>query len=137
MTFYHGTNADLAIGDILVPGAQLGVSVNHGRSEHVYITWDGFTSDEDEGYRVAMTEALAWARTACMVAEDEQDAEDPEAFVYIVEPLGAVEPDGAIDEQVGEEARRTSSARIIGVVDPYDLELYLPKPCYGSTYLSV
>jgi hypothetical protein len=137
MTFYHGTNVDLAIGDILVPGVQLGGSTNHGRSEHVYMTWDGFTEDANEGYRVALTEALAWARTACMVAEDEQGAEDPEAFVYIVEPLGEVLSDDSGDEQVGDEARRTSSARIIGVVDSYDLELYLPKPCYGATYLSV
>lgn len=31
-TFFHGTNADLPLGGILVPGEELGHSANHGRS---------------------------------------------------------------------------------------------------------
>lgn len=132
--YFHGTDADLPIGAILVPGAALENSKDHGRSDHVYLTCDGGSSD---GYDVAVREALGWARTACMVAEDDGNNENPTAFVYIVEPLGEVEPDNAIDDQVGSEAVRTTSARIVGVLDHYDLELYLPSPCYGPTYLAL
>lgn len=137
MTYFHGTNVDLPIGEILVPGVELGESRNHGRSEHVYMTWDGFSDNPDVGYGTAVREAFAWALTACMVAEDEGDDETQQAYVYIVEPLGEVEPDEACDEQVGEESVRTSSARIVGVMDPYELQLHLPYPFYGEDYLNL
>lgn len=133
--FFHGTNVDLPIGAILVPGVEL-ESSNYGRSSHVYMTHDDFTpeSDDDAPYDVALREALAWGRTACMLAEESGDGEQS-AFVYVVEPLGAVEADGS--EDVGSEAVRTSSARIVGVMDHYDLEEYLPSPCFGETYLAI
>jgi len=130
MVYYHGTDADLVIGDILIPGAELGVSANHGRSNHVYMTTDTF--DAPDAKDIALTEAFMWARTACMVAEDEREEEDPTAFVYIVEPIGAVEADGG--EDVGDEAVRCGSARIIGYVDGYDLLDYMPA--YGKSYIS-
>lgn len=128
MTFYHGTNADLEIGDILVPGEVLSVSANYGRSAHVYMTTDEFGANND----TAIREAYMWARTACMVAEDEEIEEDPCAYVYVVEPLGAVEADGG--EDVGEEAVRTSTARIVGIVDGYDLLSDYPMT-YGKSYI--
>lgn len=128
MTFYHGTNAELNIGDILIPGIELGVTANHGRSNHVYLT-----NDEQVGEDIAMREAYKWAATACSVAEDEETDPDPTAYVYIVEPLGGIEPDGCSDGDVGEEAVRTTSAVIVGVVDPYDLYAY--RPNYGKHYL--
>lgn len=135
--FFHGTDADLNIGDVLVPGSVLNVSANYGRSEHVYMTWDNFIPDEDEeltAHVVALKEAYAWARTACMVAEDERGEEDVQAFVYIVEPLGEVFPDDSCDDGVGDEAVRTSSAVIVGVVDVYDLFDF--RPAYGDDYLN-
>jgi hypothetical protein len=130
MTFFHGTNADLNIGDILLPGDQLSTNMNHGRSAHVYMTADQ-AAGVSEG--TAISEAYAWARTACMVAEDEDAEEDQCAYVYIVEPCGSVEVDGSDD--VGEEAFRTTSAVITGFVDPYDL--YEMKPGFGNHYLMV
>lgn len=136
MTYFHGTNADLQLGELLVPGAHLGVSSNHDRSDHVYLTWDGFnSSDVEEAKEYAMKEAYAWARTACMVAEDETGDDDQHAYVYIVEPIGSVEADGSTDEGVGEEAVRCGSARIIGVVDAYDL--YDLRPSFGQNYLNL
>lgn len=126
MTFFHGTNADLSIGDLLLPGALLHVTANHGRSEHVYMTSDSLVD-----YDYAVKEAYAWARTACMVAEDEGTDEEPEAYVYIVEPLEAVEADGG--EDVGDEAFRTGTARIIGVVDAYDLLQH--HTGHGNSYI--
>lgn len=131
-TYFHGTNADLPIGAVLLPGEQLGVSMNHGRSKHVYMTTDTFTEANGKGRSVAVREALAWARTACMVEEEEDDDAEPYAFVYIVQPLGDVEPDSS--EDVGEEAVRTSHAVIIGVVEEEELYDYLPA--YGKSYLS-
>lgn len=136
MTYFHGTNADLQLGEILIPGSALGVSANHGRSDHVYLTWDGFNpSDVEAAKAYAMKEAYAWARTACMVAEDETGDDDQQAYVYIVEPVGAVEPDGSLDEEVGEEAVRCGSARIVSVVDGYDL--YDFRPSFGQDYLNL
>lgn len=133
--FFHGTNVDLPIGAILVPGVELDSS-NYGRSSHVYVTHDGFMPEDPDvdPYDVALREAFAWARTACMIAEESSD-EEQSAFVYIVEPLGAVEEDGS--EDVGAEAVRTSSARIVGVMDHYDLEEYLPSPFHGESYLNL
>ena len=138
MTFFHGTDADLQVGDILVPGSTLGVSANHGRSEHVYMTCDNFTPQVDSkfsSYEIALKEAYSWARTACMVAEDEREDEFPQAYVYIVEPLGEVEADGSLDEGVGLEAVRTNEAKIIGIIDNYDLYEFCPP--FGSTYLNL
>jgi hypothetical protein len=130
MTYFHGTDADLEIGDILLPGSKLSTTRNYGRSEHVYLTTDSF--DAKDAHDIAVREALAWARTACMVAEDEGHNEDPFAFVYIVEPIGEVESDGS--EDVGEEAVRCGSARIVGMVDYETLLDYLPA--YGKSYLN-
>jgi hypothetical protein len=139
ITYFHGTNADLSVGDILIPGTQLPDVKDHGRSEHVYLTWDAFIVDEDdevEGFSsedIAIREAYSWARVACSVAEDEGSEKDQQAFVYVVEPVTAVEQDAAGD--VGPEAVRTTAARIIAVLDGYDLEVFAPR--YGSSYLNL
>lgn len=73
------------------------------------------------GRDVALSEAYAWARTACMVAEEEGNL-DPgslEVFIYVVEPIGGVEPDGSAD--TGVEAMRCPRARIVDAVDHGDL----------------
>lgn len=132
--FFHGTNVDLPLGAILVPGVELEAS-NYGRSSHVYLTHDDFIPEGDgDPYEIALREAFAWGRTACMMAE-ELGEEEQSVFVYIVEPLGELEADGS--EDVGAEAVRTSRARIVGVMDHYDLEEYLPSPFFGESYLSI
>jgi hypothetical protein len=128
MTFFHGTDTYLPVGSILVPGVEIDQVRNYGRSNHVYMTTDHNNPEDD----IAIREAYAWARTACMVTEDENEDEiEAFAFVYIVEPLGDVVADGG--EDVGEEAVRTSSARIIGCVSEDVLVDYVPG--FGKSYL--
>lgn len=95
MTYFHGTDAQLEIGDVLVPGALIGK--DYGRSNHVYIT----LNDPEK--------ALSWAKTAASMSDTPSMV-----YVYTVEPVGAVEEDEACDDGAGEESFRTSSAVITG-----------------------
>lgn len=100
MTYFHGTDAKLSVGDVLVPGVLIGK--DYGRSSHVYITLDD------------ARKALSWAETAVSVSET-----NTSPYVYTVEPLGEVEPDNACDDGAGEESFRTSSAVITGVITEF------------------
>ncbi len=104
MTYFHGTNAELQIGDILVPGVQIGK--DFGRSNHVYLV-------SDENCTNAVAIARCWAEVA---VEMDESSNTTSPNVYTVQPLGEVEKDNACDDQVGEESFRTSSAVITSVV---------------------
>ena len=131
MSFFHGTDAVLAVGDTLYPGDALGVSVNKGDSAHVYMTTDEFVPVEGDATDMAIGEAYAWARTACMIAEDERGEECPTAFVYIVEPIGTVGKDA--HEDVGQECVRADAALIVGIIDSHSLLSH--DTGFGDTYI--
>lgn len=71
--FFHGTVAELSPGDILLPGAEIGLS-HHGRSVHVYATTTDFdlaavdwaAEDDSAEARLALAigEAEVWAAYA-------------------------------------------------------------------------
>ena len=72
----HGTRADLAVGDLLVPGRES--NFEDGRiSNHVYVT--------------ATLDAAAWGA--------ELAAGDGPGRIYIVEPTGAVEDDPNVTDK--------------------------------------
>lgn len=135
--FYHGSNANLNVGDVLLPGASLGVC-HYGevseRSKFVYMTCaTGFSmSDVDEWYpsnvrsaaEFAMYSALVWgsfaADDACQHGCPEgifhldlvRQGQDIQCInVYEVTPQGAVLSDGAND--CGPEACKTTEAIVV------------------------
>lgn len=110
--FLHGSRSDLNIGDVLVPGVELGRCDNGGKNEHVYlVSTDGFSLSEcedAEGYssafEFAVSEALWWGN---------------DKFVYVVEPIGKMSYDDNHD--VSPACVRSESAKI---VNKYDSSLY-------------
>lgn len=96
MTYFHGTDVQLNIGEVLVPGILIGK--DYGRSNHVYLTLDD------------PQKALSWAKTAASMSDTPSMV-----YVYTVDPVGVVEEDNACDDGAGEESFRTSSAVITGV----------------------
>lgn len=132
--FFHGTHADLEIGDTILTGMDTGN--DHGRSQHVYMTHAASTHPESTEYTEAVADAYSWARAACAVAAERNDDEDVEAFVYMVAPVGEVETDE--EDGAGVNTVRTAGyARIVGVVDAYDLEALLPAGFVGNTFLNL
>lgn len=95
MTYYHGTDARLAPGDVLVPGRSLGRD-NYGLGEtaHVYVTT-----------------ALGMAVLYALTAYHEGDGNHP--HVYVVRPLSAPRPEG-----VNGEDFMVDAAEVVGEVNP-------------------
>jgi hypothetical protein len=125
--YFHGTNAELAIGELLYPGDELGLNTNGGDSSVIYLT-----TDEHSDRTAAVHEAYTWARTACMVAEDEYPDAYASAYVYIVEALEEVIADDHDDVAV--ECVKTGAAVIVGMVAVDQLEQF--DTGYGDKYLN-
>ena len=73
---FHGTKAELAMGDLLVPGRQSNFGVGR-TANHVYVT--------------ATLDAATWGA--------ELAAGEGRGHIYIVEPLGAVEDDPNVTDK--------------------------------------
>lgn len=149
MTFYHGSAARLSVGDVLVPGEEVGVSY-YGRSKHVYMTRTDFIigrkhRDDDRHVpdevqtpeQYALFYALQWACWAADVAcngecgwamdhmESIASAFLPECVhVYVVDPIGEIESDVGFGEPMP-EACRTGQAQIIGSLNDRDMATLL------------
>lgn len=110
--FFHGSPTRFQVGDVLVPGANRGVS----RCEHVYMTSDqGFslTEAEEADYFGAKTtrefaihDAHAWG-TDPMTEEA--------GFLYVVEPMGRLEHDPHYDASPA--CRRAPAATVVAVFE--------------------
>lgn len=134
--YFHGTAADLEIGDSIVTGTETGA--DHGRSEHVYMTYSSSYTLGSVESKKAIADAYAWARASCAVAAENNPefAEDVEAFVYLVSPVGEVEADE--EDGAGNNTVRTAGyARINAVISAYDLEALLPAGFVGEKYLDL
>lgn len=139
--YFHGTFATLAVGDILVPGVEHGVT-HHGRSAHVYGTTDTFDpgplewldhwDTPDNRLAHCIDEAIEWAAHAAdNLCSDPQHTHPDDPFfhhecvvdgdvpgclrVYEIEPIGPIEQDSSSDP--GPSAVMMGSARVIAVVD--------------------
>jgi len=73
---FHGTKAELAVGDLLLPGRQSNFGVGR-TANHVYLT--------------ATLDAATWGA--------ELAAGEGRGHIYIVEPLGAVEDDPNVTDK--------------------------------------
>lgn len=102
-TYYHGTKADLAIGDLLTPGRPS--NFESGRvMNHIYFT--------------ALLETATWGAELAMSLAN---LEGP-GRIYIVEPMGAFEDDPNVTNKrfAGNPTRSYRSQaplRIVGVVE--------------------
>lgn len=131
MVYYHGSAARLNVGDVLVPGDEIGVSY-YNRSAHVYMTHPYFSLSETEyvpaGVRTAeqyaLREALSWSCWAADISCDEDCAWLPDGHsesigtmvpdcvrVYKVQPDQPVEFDDAND--TGPESCRAARATVL------------------------
>ncbi|WP_245692274.1 NAD(+)--rifampin ADP-ribosyltransferase [Geodermatophilus telluris] len=104
--FFHGTRADLAVGDELVPGR--GSNFQAGRvMNHVYFT--------------ALVETAAWgAQLATALAGSEE-----RGHVYVVEPLGPFEDDPNVTDKrfpgnPTRSYRTRSPLRVVGEVEDWE-----------------
>lgn len=119
--YFHGSASLLEEGDFLLPGSVTGVK-NFSRIDHVYMVHTDFEFVSygmsghhpeyiDTAEKYALWDALMWACTAgdlrcggkCDSGENDHadmlsDLTVPDCvYVYEVEPIGGVEPDGASD----------------------------------------
>jgi rifampin ADP-ribosylating transferase len=99
-TFYHGTKADLAVGDLIVPG--FGSNFVERGLKHVYFT--------------ATLEAATWGA--------ELAKGDARERIYIVEPTGAFEDDPNLTDKkfpgnITASYRSTEPLRVIGEVEDW------------------
>lgn len=107
--FFHGSQHDLNIGDILVPGEEIGFSDNGGHSQHVYIVaTSGYSlSEVEEGsyykrtFDYAIADALFWG--------GKNDSQ--KTYVYVVEPLAEVTYDET--DRYSPSSMKTDKARIV------------------------
>lgn len=106
--FYHGTDVKLNIGDVLVPGKDIGK--DFGRSSHVYVTSSLEPHPTGSQLDYALTKAKQWAQTSYLVNE----ASTGVLYVYEVDVHGTVEKDDC-DEETGEESFRCKAATILNV----------------------
>lgn len=72
--FYHGTRADLAVGDLLAPGF-------NSNYQEQRLSWIYFSGTLD---------AAIWG---CELAKGPEGQEDARERIYVVEPTGAFEDD--------------------------------------------
>ena len=106
--FFHGTKADLAIGDELLPGC--GSNYHHGRlANHVYFA--------------ALLEPAVWGAELA-VARSSTDV----ARIYVVEPLGPFEDDPNVTNKKfpGNVTRSYRTRQPMRVVD--EVEGWEPHP---------
>ena len=99
-TFYHGTKADLAVGDLIVPG--FGSHFVERGLKHVYFS--------------AMLDAATWGA--------ELAKGDGRGRIYIVEPTGAFEDDPNLTDKkfpgnVTGSYRSTEPLRVAGEVEDW------------------
>jgi rifampin ADP-ribosylating transferase len=99
-TFYHGTKADLALGDLIAPG--FGSNFVERGLKHVYFT--------------ATLEAATWGA--------ELAKGEGRGRIYIVEPTGAFEDDPNLTDKkfpgnITASYRSTEPLRIIGEVEDW------------------
>jgi len=110
--YFHGTKAKLAVGDHVLPGAEIGHEGNHSlatdRIQHVYMT-------------LTPQAAERWAHWAKAPEDDPGPATwaDDGAVVYEVEPIGELEPDGLITDAV--RAPKAVVLRQVELPCPYTL----------------
>lgn len=106
--FLHGSINDIEVGAILVPGDEIDVNTNGGKSDYVYlVSTDGYSLTECEGgesydntFDFAVSEALWWGG---------------DKFIYVVEPLGKLLYDDHHD--VSPACVKTNSARVVKKYD--------------------
>ncbi len=101
--YYHGTRADLAVGDLMVPG----YASNYGRRKAA--SWIYFSST---------LEAAIWG---CELAQAPEGRADARERIYIVEPTGAFVDDPNLTDtkfpgNPTQSYRSQSPLRVIGEV---------------------
>ena len=102
--FYHGTKADLKVGDLLAPG--YGSNFAQRALAHVYFS--------------ATLEAATWGAELAKGAE----GQDARGHIYIVEPTGAYEDDPNLTDKrfpgnVTASYRSRLPLRVIGEVEDW------------------
>ncbi len=104
-TFYHGTKADLAVGDLIVPG--FGSNFVERGLKHIYFT--------------ATLDAATWGAE---LAKGPEGNESARGRIYIVEPTGAFEDDPNLTDNkfpgnVTASYRSTEPLRVVGEVEDW------------------
>ena len=109
-TFYHGTRADLAVGDLLHPGR----ASNHG--DGAPLSWIYFS---------AALESAIWG---CELAQGPEGNEDARERIYIVQPTGDWFDDPNLTDQKfpGNPTRSYRSQAPLRIVG--EVESWTPHP---------
>ena len=104
-TFYHGTKADLKVGDLITPG--FGSNFVERGLKHVYFS--------------ATLEAATWGAE---LAKGAKGQENTRGRIYIVEPTGAFGDDPNLTDKkfpgnMTASYRSTEPLRVVGEVDDW------------------
>src|SRR5688500_13019319 len=104
-TFYHGTKADLAVGDLITPG--FGSNFADRALSHIYFS--------------AALEAATWGAELALGPEGQEGAR---GRIYIVEPTGPFEDDPNLTDKkfpgnVTASYRSRSPLRVVGEVNDW------------------
>lgn len=115
MTYLHGSPVKLEVGDILLPGQNIGQNTNGGQGDAVYLVLtQGYSlSDCEDTYGASNTREYAVLESAYWAGD--------EGYVYEVEPLGNIKADMNYD--VSPACVKTSSARIAARHSVLDLKV--------------
>lgn len=112
--FYHGTRADLSVGDLLSPG------FNSNYRERK-LSWIYFSATLD---------AAIWG---CELAKGPEGQEDARERIYIVEPTGPFEDDPNLTDKKfpgnpTQSYRSRAPLRIVGEVTEWEGQPLAPRP---------
>lgn len=110
MTYIHGSPNRMEVGDIILPGDEVGFCSSGGRSDFVY-----FLDSSDGIYSLSeFTETFGKSSVSEVSMEDARYWAGEDGFIYEVEPLEDVFPDDHFD--MNPNSYKTKKAKILKVL---------------------